>query len=85
MKSSQVEYVGKDLEAMDFAVAYHKWILDLMRPFLGSDIVEVGAGTGSFSELLLTTQPSSLALVEPSAMFDLLEKNRALHESPAKI
>ena len=72
MTSSQVEYVGKDLEAMDFAVAYHRWILELMKPSLGRHIVEVGAGTGSFSELLLTTKPRSLGMVEPSAMFGAL-------------
>ncbi|MDQ4123528.1 MAG: class I SAM-dependent methyltransferase [Acidobacteriota bacterium] len=68
-----VEYVGKDLEVMSFAVNYHKWILDEFRPFLGKNIVEVGAGTGSFSELLLNENPASLTLVEPSQMFEALQ------------
>ena len=75
MTSKQVEYVGKDLEAMSFAELYHRWILDLMRPYLGRKIVEVGAGTGSFSELLLTTNPDSLTMVEPSDMFTELRAN----------
>lgn len=75
MTGPKVEYAGKDLEAMDFAVRYHEWILDLMRPYLGKDLVEVGAGTGSFSQLLLRTGPRSLTLVEPSAMFESLKVN----------
>ena len=59
-------YAGKDLEAMSFAVNYHRWILSNFEPYLGKRIVEVGAGTGSFSELLLERRPESLSLVEPS-------------------
>ena len=69
-------YVGKDLEAMSFAVNYHRWILASFAPYLGTRVVEVGAGTGSFSELLLERRPQSLSLVEPSAsMFAQLSKN----------
>src|SRR6186713_2508796 len=72
---SNVVYPGKDLEAMSFAVNYHKWILDDLRPFIGRDVVEVGAGTGDFSALLLGSDLDSLALVEPSEMFDQLKQN----------
>ena len=65
-------YVGTDLEAMSFAENYHRWILNELRPQLGSSIVEVGAGTGSFSELLLECRPTSLLLVEPSEMVEKL-------------
>ncbi len=68
-------YVGKDLEAMSFAPNYHKWILDEFRPYVGKHFVEVGAGTGSFSELLLRDHPTTFVLVEPSAMFGSLVKN----------
>lgn len=73
--SKKVVYVGKDLEAMSFAVNYHKWILEEFRPFLGKKLVEVGAGTGSFSEMLIDEKPENLALVEPSEMFEFLEQN----------
>ncbi len=81
----KVEYVGKDLEAMDFAVNYHRWILALMKPFLGKHLVEVGAGTGAFSKILLETAPKTLSLVEPSAMFESLQTNLAKHDSATKI
>ena len=64
--SEKHAYVGKDLEAMSFAVNYHRWILSIFEPFLGRRVVEVGAGTGSFSELLLERRLESLSLVEPS-------------------
>lgn len=72
---NEVRYVGRDLEAMSFAVNYHRWILSVFKPYLGKRLVEVGAGTGSFSELLLEHSYESLALVEPStAMFSTLKK-----------
>jgi SAM-dependent methyltransferase len=71
--ATPISYAGRDLEAMDFAENYHRWILHLFSPYLGKRLVEVGAGTGSFSQLLLEQQPQSLALVEPSAeMYRLL-------------
>lgn len=66
-------YIGKDLEAMSFAVNYHRWILSIFDSYLGTRLVEVGAGTGSFSELLLERRFESLSLVEPSpAMYEKL-------------
>jgi SAM-dependent methyltransferase len=59
-------YAGRDLESMSFARNYHRWILGMFAPHLGRRVVEVGAGTGSFSELLLARGPESLTLVEPS-------------------
>jgi SAM-dependent methyltransferase len=74
MSLAAVVYSGKDLEAMSLAVKYHKWLLDEFRPYIGKNIVEVGAGKGSFSEMLLATQPDTLSLVEPSEMFDDLSR-----------
>jgi SAM-dependent methyltransferase len=59
-------YAGDDLESMSLARNYRRWILDLFAPHLGRRVVEVGAGKGSFSELLLALGPESLTLVEPS-------------------
>jgi SAM-dependent methyltransferase len=75
MDEAAVIYPGKDLEAMSFAVKYHRWLLDEFRPYIGKNIVEVGAGKGSFSEMLLDTKPESLSLLEPSEMFFDLERN----------
>lgn len=73
----RVAYAGRDLEAMAFARNYHRWILDVFAPHLGKRLVEVGAGTGSFSEMLARRSPvESLSLVEPSeAMYRQLVAN----------
>jgi len=60
-------YPGRELESMAIAANYRRWILAKLGPFLGQRIVEVGAGTGSFSELLLERKPQSLLALEPSS------------------
>lgn len=71
----EISYEGTDLESMSFALNYHRWILELFAPYLGSRLVEVGAGTGSFSELILERAPESLTLVEPSReMYAVLDR-----------
>ena len=85
MSSSKVEYIGKDLEAMNFAVNYHRWILEIIKPLLGKRLVEVGAGTGAFSELLLETAPETLSLVEPSEMVDELRINITAQKHPTGV
>lgn len=71
---------------MSFAVNYHQWILQIFEPYLGTRIVEVGAGTGSFSELVLKHKPESLSLVEPSEeMHKMLNERVAQLDSATKI
>jgi SAM-dependent methyltransferase len=59
-------YPGKELEAMAFAVNYHRWILHEFTPFLGETVAEVGAGRGSVSQLLLEQRITRLVAFEPS-------------------
>lgn len=67
------DYAGRDLEAMSSAVRYHRDILSIFSPYLGDRILEVGAGTGNISKLILERQPSHLYAVEPSdRMYELL-------------
>jgi SAM-dependent methyltransferase len=51
---------------MAFASNYRRWIMELLKPYIGRHIVEVGAGTGAFSEFLLASGPASLTVLEPS-------------------
>lgn len=72
------KYEGRDLEAMSFAEKYHQWILDEFQPYLGRTIVEVGAGSGSFTEMLAGVKPSPKKVIgiEPSdEMYPLLKKS----------
>src|SRR5207249_7905308 len=69
-------YPGRDLEAMQFAHNYHRWILEEARPFIGRVVAEVGAGRGSFSRLLLQLShiEQSIAFEPSMEMFQLLMK-----------
>jgi SAM-dependent methyltransferase len=84
--NSDVVYTGRDLEAMSFAVNYHRWILQIFEPYLGMRLVEVGAGVGSFSELLLERPLESLVLVEPAAqMYEMLTQRMQRFRSITQI
>lgn len=74
MAAKALQYPGKDLEAMSFAVNYHGWILDCFRPYLRGTVAEVGAGRGSFSILLLGFPIDKLVAFEPSDMFVHLKR-----------
>ncbi len=78
--SNKVVYVGKDLEAMSFAVNYHKWILDEFAGLLGKNIIEVGAGTGSFYRFCFCINPlapAAAASLRSGAVSTILIRPRA--------
>lgn len=75
MATDRPQYPGKELEAMSFAVNYHRWILDEFSPWLGESVAEVGAGTGSVSGLILERPIRKLTAFEPSQnMYPLLHE-----------
>ena len=69
-------YPGQELAAMDHADNYHRWILDLFRPYMGPRVVEVGAGIGSFSRIILQAfHVQTLTALEPAAnLFPILHE-----------
>lgn len=73
---TKLSYPGRDLEAMSFAIRYHRWILEIFKPYLKGSVVEVGAGSGLFSELLAQTTDVRLTLIEPSSQMFPILKNR---------
>lgn len=61
-------YPATELEAMAQAHNYCQWILSYFAPYLGERIVEIGAGAGTFSELLLRREATEeLVLFEAAA------------------
>lgn len=64
--SDSTEYRGRELEAMSFAENYHRWILDEFERYLGREVVEVGAGTGDLSKLLVERVRGQIYCVEPA-------------------
>jgi hypothetical protein len=72
---SECFYPGKELEAMSFAINYHRWIAAEFKPYLGQIVAEVGAGIGDFSRILLENSLERLHVYEPSQnLFSLLKK-----------
>ncbi|HEV2490935.1 MAG TPA: methyltransferase domain-containing protein [Candidatus Acidoferrales bacterium] len=70
-----MEYTGTELEAMELARNYHRWIVDFFRPYIRGTVVEIGAGIGTVSELLAECSPSQLRCFEPATnLFPSLER-----------
>lgn len=59
------DYLGHDLEAMSVADRYNREIVRAFSPYLGKRVIEVGAGIGNVSVLLLEQQLENLQVIEP--------------------
>lgn len=79
MATADFIYSGSELEGLASARNYYRWLLRRFSPFVGARVVEIGAGTGTFSELLLSLpQVERLVAIEPSENnFPLLSKRLA--------
>ena len=65
--SKHFSYTSTELDAMSEARNYYRWILSSFAPYIGKRAVEIGAGRGTFSELLLNNADvAELTLVEPA-------------------
>jgi SAM-dependent methyltransferase len=57
-----------DLDRLAEAHHFFNWILDEFEPWIGNNILEVGAGTGTITNKLLDRRPSSAIVgIEPAA------------------
>jgi SAM-dependent methyltransferase len=54
------------LEVLEEADAYADWVMSLLRPHVGGDILEIGAGTGTMTKRLV--EHGHVLAVEPSAV-----------------
>jgi SAM-dependent methyltransferase len=78
-------YLSSDLEALAGLENYYRWIFEEIRPFLGSRLAEVGAGIGTFSDILASghlrvSQAPRLTVFEPAVnlhprLLDNLQRN----------
>lgn len=68
-------YEGRDLEAMAVLSRYYHWMLEMFAPYLGGHGVEIGAGQGTMSQLLVN-RLERLDLVEPSPNLYVILKER---------
>ena len=67
VRGTEFTYSGDELDALAGARNYYGWIADRFAPHLGSRIVEVGAGIGTFTDYLLARAPgASVTAIEPA-------------------
>lgn len=72
-ESGEINYLGRDLEVMVSAPNYAKWICESISPYIGKKVLEIGAGRGTISAILLSETNCQLIALEPSRkMFDIL-------------
>lgn len=63
---TQHEYAADDLEIIEEAQRYGEHIFELLRPFVGRRVLEVGAGIGTMSRKLVRTSDLVIG-IEPNA------------------
>ena len=67
---TQKRYAADDLETMSEAVRYQAHVFGLVRPHVGSHVLEVGCGIGTMSRQLLELNDRlRLVCIEPNLKF----------------
>lgn len=62
---SEIEYVGTELELFAAARNWKQYLRDVMGPYLGGDVLEVGAGIGATTKALSSGKETSWTCLEP--------------------
>ncbi len=63
----EINYIGKELDIFSHAVTWKKYFKCFISPYLGNNILEVGAGIGSVTEVLHTANCQKWTCLEPDA------------------
>ena len=48
--NDNLKYPGKELEIFDKAILWRKYLFKKLQKYIGKEILEVGAGMGSFTK-----------------------------------
>jgi phospholipid N-methyltransferase len=67
------KYPGKDLEAMSITKNYYDWMFSKFDPFVGQNLLEIGAGRGNVTRFIHDRYKRPLLALEPSEMLDTLK------------
>jgi SAM-dependent methyltransferase len=69
-------YIGSELEIFKHAVNWKRYYGGFIKPFLGQEVLEVGAGIGSTTEVLLTDEQTRWVCLEPDSKLaaEIVEK-----------
>lgn len=67
------DYIGaRTLEVMSTAPAYNLWLFKQISPFLSGQVCEIGAGTGTFTQMLIDSGLSVTAVDIDTAYLKLI-------------
>ena len=84
---AEFAYSGMELDAMAGAVHYYGWIIRHFAPYVGNEVLEVGAGVGTFTSHLMAALPEAsrnFTLIEPAAnLYPVLERRFRGHSAVA--
>lgn len=75
--SAGSSYAGsQELHSLSKSVRFHRWMAEMLRPAMGRDVLEVGAGIGTMTLALTAAYPASaITSIEPDpALYPLLAK-----------
>src|SRR5437899_7852781 len=76
---AEFTYLTSELEALTKLRNYYRWIFDEIRPFLGTRLAEIGAGLGTFTDILATNH----LLAQPTVRMDVFEPAVNLYQQLA--
>ena len=65
---------ARTLEALEEAVDYNRWVADIIRPYLGSTNLELGAGQGTISNFILDSHKVILTELAPDGLAHLKKR-----------
>ncbi len=87
MPQTEYDSLTADLDALAGLENYHGWILDEIRPYLNTRLVEIGGGIGTFTTLLarahlLSCPATRLEVFEPEHALCLRLRDALQHTFP---
>lgn len=68
MTKANYSYVGNELELFRYATNWKAYYSSMIQPFLGNEVLEVGAGIGATTELLCKGKQMRWVCLEPDAV-----------------
>jgi ubiquinone/menaquinone biosynthesis C-methylase UbiE len=80
----EYSYIGNELEYFRFAINWKSYYAGMIIPFLGKDVLEVGAGIGSTTEVLCDGSQDRWMCLEPDIkMLDVIKSKIENGKLPA--
>lgn len=74
-------FIKEDLLQMEKAKNYNKWLFDLVRPWIGHNVLEIGSGTGNFTGQLLGIGSKVVALEPNEYCSSILESRYSTNQN----